>query len=147
MANEFELKYDCKASLLIGDYNLIFKADEAKNRAISLSERHVATGVKQMMEDSQLTDIWKNKALFTWRRPNTETFSSIDRILFRQSELVLTRVQTNWSLSCSDHAAIEANFAKPDKIFKARSKIPRLDPSLIKETLTIYYKGLTFFLR
>lgn len=37
------------------------------------------------------------------------------------------------SLSFSDHAAIEMSFNKPDAIQETRSRIVRLDPSLIKD--------------
>ena len=89
-----------------------------------------------MREDSQLTDVWEKHPSFTWRRPNSDCFSTIDRILYRQTSLELLQVKTDWALSFSDHAAVEAEFSSANADKKARSKIVRLDPSLVKEPET-----------
>ena len=136
VAREFELKYNCEATLVAGDFNLVFKLSETKNRAISNPERLIANSVKQMWTDSALSDLWEINPLFTWRRPNSECFSAIDRILYRKSELETSRVKINWALSFSDHGAIEAEFVKPLKRHRPKSRLPRLDPTLISDPLT-----------
>ena len=71
---------------------------------------------------------------FTWRRPNTDTFSTIDRILYTSRTLGTEKSVENWALSCSDHAAVETSFFLVEAKIRNRSKITRLDPSLAKET-------------
>ena len=126
---ELQTSYDCENTLVMGDFNLIFKQSECKNRAFSSQEKTVARAVKPLLDEAELLDI--NLKDFTWRRPNSEIFSTIDRI-FYQKNLRLTSAKANWSLSMSDHAAIEANFELPNKIKTKGTRIPRLDPSLLK---------------
>ena len=90
-----------------------------------------------MINGANLKDLWESKPLFTWRRPNSESFSAIDRVLFSANSLTVQKVNVNWSLSFSDHAAIEICFQKVSrKESKPRSKIARLDPSLMKDEVT-----------
>ena len=136
VSRELELKYNCEATLVAGDFNLVFKQSETKNRAIGNPERLTAGSVRQMWMDSALSDLWEKKPLFTWRRPNSECFSAIDRILYRETELVISKVKVNWALSFSDHGAIEAEFVKPLKTYRPKARLPRLDPSLLSDPTT-----------
>ena len=54
-------------------------------------------------------------------------------MLFSKDSLQLVDAKTDWSLSMSDHAAIEIGLKfKEDKLV-SKSKITRLDPSLLKD--------------
>ena len=86
-----------------------------------------------MIGTANLVDLWADNPRYTWRRPNSEIFSSIDRALFNANLVEVEFLNVNWSLGFSDHAAIEIGFKKLAKESKQRSKIPRLDPSLIKD--------------
>ena len=130
---EFEENYDCTNSIILGDFNLTFKPTEQKNRNFSNQERRTASAVKHLIQGTSLKDVWDSQRGFTWRRPNTETFSTIDRILYPAPELRLEGLKVNWSLSCSDHAAIEATFFHVNKVKAIKSRITRLDPSLAKD--------------
>ena len=103
-----------------------------KNRNFSSQEQRVASIVKDQINHLELSDIWEKNAGFTWRRPNTDTFSTIDRILFSKNSLNVVSVSEIWSLSYSDHAAVEASFSRIDQKTRNRSKITRLDGSLAK---------------
>ena len=130
---EFEQTFACSNILIVGDFNLIFKSTECKNRAYGRSEGQVAAAVKRMIGTANLVDLWADNPRYTWRRPNSEIFSSIDRALFNANLVEVEFLNVNWSLGFSDHAAIEIGFKKLAKESKQRSKIPRLDPSLIKD--------------
>ena len=77
-----------------------------------------------------LQDISLNE--FTWRRPNSEIFSTIDR-LFYSKTLKLKTSGVNWALSMSDHAAVVTSFNLSQQCKVNGTKIPRLDPSLFKD--------------
>ena len=81
---EYEEIYNCHNVLVAGDFNLIFHPNEAKNRNYTAQEKRTARMVKQLLEEGLLTDCWTGeKNCFTWRRPNTDTFSCLDRIYYR----------------------------------------------------------------
>ena len=131
--NEFKERFNCNNVLVLGDFNLNFSSSEMKNRAYSVQEKRLASIVKDMADQSDLKDCLTERPTYTWRRPNSETFSTIDRILFSCENLKLISCRANWSLSFSDHAAVEAGFDRKDEKLNPRSKITRLDPSLAKD--------------
>ena len=124
---EVSARFDCERTIVMGDFNVIFKQSESKNRAYSSQEKMVARAIKPILDDLNLTDIGLKD--FTWCRPNSEIYSSIDRMFYNKTMLTLKSVKTNWSISMSDHAAIEAYFDLPNKMRINRARIPRLDPS------------------
>ena len=130
--HEYEELFDCTNSMVIGDFNLVFDAQEVKNRNYSSQERRVASVVKNILKGTQLVDIWETKRGFTWRRANSDSFSTIDRILYSKSSLKLGGVVENWSLSCSDHAALEVGFDLVRQAPQRRMRIARIEPSIIK---------------
>ena len=130
---EFEQLYDCNNVIVVRDFNLVFKMAECKNRSFGRAEQNVAKAVKRIINSANLDDLWATNPRFTWRRPNSESFSSIDRILFNKGQIAVNSINVNWSLSFSDHAAIEVGFKIVHKETRLRSKIARLDPSLMKE--------------
>ena len=104
---ELETLYNCSSTIIMGDYNLIFKKEESKNRLFSSQEKNVSRAVKQMFVDASMHDIWESSPKFTWRRANSNTFSTIDRIFYAKDDFEMVKANTNWSLSFSDHAAVE----------------------------------------
>ena len=129
---EFQELYQDAATFVLGDFNLIFNPWEAKNRNNSAQEQRVASAVGDLLRTAGLADVWDKFRAFTWRRPNTDTFSTIDRIYYSKNSLRPAAVQDFWSLSCSDHAAIEGNFELIEQKPKIRARITRIDPSIVK---------------
>ena len=125
-------KFNCDNVLVLGDFNLVFNQNETKNRNITVQEKRVAKCVKDLMSQWNLTDGWSSKASFTWRRPNSSIFSTIDRILYSSAHLKLNMIKENWSFSYSDHAAVRAGFSLCNKKPSKRARITRLDPSLAR---------------
>ena len=131
LIEEMETSYDCDTLILGGDFTLTFEESECKNRLRTVQEKKVADCVRTLTEDLGLVDVWKDISQFTWRRPNTDCFSCLDHVLYSKTLRTLD-VQTNWALSFSDHAAVEIAFCKETSEPFVRSKLTRLDPSLIK---------------
>ena len=129
---EFEERFSCSNTLVLGDFNLIFDDSEQRNRLHTAQEKRVASSVKELYLAMGLTDVWPGRKGFTWRRPNTEIFSTIDRILFNPELLDPSHLLTIWALSNSDHAALEVGFNLKERPQTFRSRLTRLDPSVIK---------------
>ena len=129
---EFQERYNCSAALILGDYNLVLKERETKLRNYSAQEKRVAKVVIDLLETSGMADIWNNFNGFTWRRPGTDSFSTIDRIAYSKDSLMPVSVKDDWTLSFSDHAAVEASFKDKKSKKSVRSRITRLDPHLAK---------------
>ena len=133
---EFQENHQCTTTVVLGDFNLIFKSHEAKNRNFSAQEKKVSKTVLELLASIGLKDIWEDRRGFTWRRPNSDTFSTIDRMFFSKTNLEMTKLTDHWSLSSSDHAAIEVHFKLVGKEPGIRSRITRLDPTLLKHPPT-----------
>ena len=123
-------RYNCTKVIIAGDFNLIFHCKEAKNRLYTAQEKRVADAVKDQIGAGQLKDSWVQGSSFTWRRPNTNIFSTIDRILFTEDTLELVKINVDWSYSFSDHGAVMASYRVKSRTYLRKSKITRLDPSL-----------------
>ena len=132
---ELELAYNCSNIIVGGDFNLNFGISEVRNRNYSAQESRIANIVSNLTEEANLGDIWQGKPLFTWRRPNTDIFSSIDRIFVSKASFQVTLATTNWSVSFSDHAAIETSILLKEVEVPERAIITRLDPSLLSDPL------------
>ena len=134
--SELELNYNCRNIIVVGDFNLNFALKEVMNRNYSAQEANTAKAVLGMISQANLTDIWSEKNEYTWRRANSNIFSTIDRVLFSRQLLRPTSVRTNWSLSFSDHAAVEVGFEALNQVRPERSNITRLDPSILNDQET-----------
>lgn len=135
---EMEIKYNCHNVIILGDLNITFSEKEMKNRLYSMTEKRKANVIKSLFRDANVTDIWARDPKFTWRRPNTDTFSTLDRILYR-SELLkpIGNGEVDWSFGFSDHAAVKLNFKTPQEQVRPRgNRLPRLDPSLLNDERT-----------
>ena len=134
---EAQESFDCDNIFLAGDLNLIFHSGEIKNRQYSANEQRVAREVGLIFEECGLIDAWKGKrGFFTWRRANTDTFSCLDRVLYRKDKAILENIDTNWALSLSDHAAVRCYFSFPSEEESCRSRISRIDPTLLQNEET-----------
>ena len=130
---EFEERFDCTNTLIMGDFNLTFNTWERKNRLYSTQEKRVAQEVNDLVNEAGLKDIWIDNKGFTWNRPNTDCFSTLDRILYNPGLLKAEITKVNWGLSTSDHAAVEVGFNFVEIEARPRSKITRLDPSILQD--------------
>ena len=129
---ELEERFDCSNVILLGDFNLIFRDADKSNRSFSGTERRISTAVGRLLSESNLTDAWGTLSTFTWRRANTNVFSQLDRVMYRNDHLECQSIAADWSLSSSDHAAVVVEFKLMNRsIPNKRANIARLDPSLL----------------
>ena len=128
--------YDCQNIIVGGDFNLTFNEAGVRNRLRSTQEKRIAKIVEEAVNDAGLNSVWKDRLDFTWKRANTDSFSCIDHVFYNQDQFTLTMVKSNWALSYSDHAAVEATFRSKTAENVEKTRITRLDPSLIKDPET-----------
>ena len=129
---EFEERYECDNVLLLGDFNLIFKESEKLNRVFSGNEKRVAASVGRLLREADFSDAWTDRTDYTWRRPNSNTMSVLDRVMYRAGKLKRVSIKSNWAITSSDHAAVEVNFKTVGQSNGGcKVKIARLDPSLL----------------
>ena len=133
--NELKTSYDCENVIIGGDLNLVLCEDEAKNRNFGQAEKRMAQVVKDIFQQLHLNDGWDlaRRRLFTWgtNRLGVQSFSTLDRIAFNPNYLKLADINTDWSLSLSDHAAVVASFCKIHNNVKRNNLSCRLDPKLL----------------
>ena len=132
--NQMSVTQDCTNVTVVGDFNLVFKRSEMMNRLFNAQEARVAAAVRNFINQANLTSIWAKKSEFTWNRANSDCFSTIDHVFFCSDCLEMKEVRTNWALSCSDHAAVEVGFDPVGEVKSFKSRITRLDPSLLKDS-------------
>ena len=130
---DFEERHDCRKIIVAGDYNVAFKEAQTKNRLASQAEKRIAESILELAAHADLANIWENKTEFTWRRPNTDCYSTIDHVFYSKNAFEVVSSDTNWALSMSDHAAAECWFKNLEIPTTEKSRITRLDPSLAKE--------------
>ena len=134
---EIQTLYNCSTVVLAGDLNIVFNKDEVKNRAYTMAENRMARSISNIFSGLELVDGWvksKTKS-FTWTscRNGRQIFSTLDRVLFTETKIVLRSKTADWSLSLSDHAAVTALFDLPNAHAKQKSFIPRLDPTILED--------------
>ena len=61
-----EEKYNCRYIIVAGDFNLVFKQCEVKNRAITAQEGRIAKIVSSLYSQFSLVDALDGKENFTW---------------------------------------------------------------------------------
>ena len=130
---EFGEAYDCQCFIISGDLNVVLKPSEAKNRLILATEKKMAEFLVELSSGAGLADVWENKSEYTWHRPNSDIFSTIDRILYSKQAIKMLKVNVDWALSLSDHAMLTCYLLLNDVKPIAKSRIARLDPSLMKD--------------
>ena len=87
-----------------------FKESERRNRLYTSNVNRIGKVNGCHFRDANLVDIWSNQTELTWRRPNTDSFSTLHRILYRSELLKREQTQIDWSLGFSDHAAVKIGF-------------------------------------
>ena len=134
---DLKASHNCEASIVAGDFNLVFNSDEVRNRCLPLQEKKLSKAVLRMFNTAELVDGWANVTKrFTWTnsRNGKQMFSTLDRIMYSDSKLTLKTKDVDWSLSLSDHAMVLATFSDPYS--KAKTPfvpIPRLDPRVLED--------------
>ena len=140
--------FNCNDIILAGDLNLVYSPNEVLNRMICVAERRIAQRVSLMWQALNLTDTWDLTAdkTFTWssNRTGTQSFSTLDRVLFNRDLWELETVKADWLLSVSDHAAVVSSFNSRSNKEAKSNLISRLDPRLLLDSTAIEVLNKTF---
>lgn len=120
-ASEYSERYNCDNILITGDFNLVFNEKEVKNRIRTSQEKRIADLVKDLRERAEMKDIWEVNTEFTWRRANTDCFSTIDRVLYTPKSFEILSAKATWSFEMSDHAAVVVEAVWQNETIKNRT--------------------------
>ena len=138
--SEVQDSYDCERVILAGDLNVVLEANEVLNRKITQAEERVASAVKDVFNQLNVSDGWQevNDKSYTWssNRTGVQSYSTLDRICYNKSALKLLTKRCDWAMSLSDHAAVIARFSNLTKLTENSQKlfIPRLDARLLDDS-------------
>ena len=98
---ELGTRYDCQSIIIAGDFNLVFRKEEVKNRTWTSNEQRIANEVFQIFLDLDLEESRPQEGTppFTWTnsRNGKTMHSTLDRIFCSKNNLVLKSFQIDWS--------------------------------------------------
>ena len=117
--------------ILLGDFNLAYTENDRINTKLTNMEVKIGQDIKDIFADLQLVDCWDNNERdMTWRHGNK--MSKIDRVWW-SPELIPGKinVQTDWTYTDSDHAAVIVKFIPRAK---KSDKITRIDTRFMQST-------------
>jgi endonuclease/exonuclease/phosphatase family metal-dependent hydrolase len=93
-----------KILYLGGDFNITLTDSESLRRQRTEVEKRIAENINIEINENDLVDAWAGHNGCTWRRGKTQ--SRLDRIYTRRSQYSNKNLDTNWTLTKSDHAAV-----------------------------------------
>ena len=129
--------YDCNKLIFAGDFNVVFRSNEVKNRIFTRTEQRFAQSLENDLENAGLVDGWseQGEVAFTWmnNRNGKTLHSTLDRVLFSRANIALKSLNVDWSVSVSDHAAVIAHLNVKSKSPKPFVHVHRLNSDLLKD--------------
>jgi len=120
--------YDCDV-IVGGDFNVTLRDSDRHNRGTTPREIDLARYINESTEHLGLIDVWSGKSGYTWRKG--KTMSKLDRIYTRLSNYVMCELNTDWTLTSTDHAAVITTFKHNIKERHKSSHI-KLDNEILK---------------
>ena len=127
--------YDCNKLIFAGDFNVVFRSNEVKNRIFTRTEQRFAQSLENDLENAGLVDGWseQGEVAFTWmnNRNGKTLHSTLDRVLFSRANIALKSLNVDWSVSVSDHAAVIAHLYVKSKSPKPFVHVHRLNSDLL----------------
>jgi hypothetical protein len=117
--------------ILGGDFNITLTDSESLRRQRTEAEKSIAENIKIMINENDLADAWAGHNSYTWRRGKTQ--SRLDRIYTRLPKYSNKKLDTNWMLTKSDHAAVILTIEHNDKTNTKNEHI-KLDNTIVTNT-------------
>jgi hypothetical protein len=129
-ANIFDIvsNLDCDV-IMGGDFNVTLDESDRLNRGATPGELELARYIKESANNFNLEDVWHLRSGFTWRK--RKQMSKLDRIFTRLSNYDLSNLNTEWTFTTSDHAAVITEFVHKVKT-KHRSAHTKLENDIVK---------------
>jgi Endonuclease-reverse transcriptase len=114
-----------------GDFNITLTDSDSLRRQRTDAEKRIADNINTKIAQNDLTDAFHGKQGYTWGRG--ETRSRLDRIYTRLPLYKSKKLDINWTLAKSDHAAVILTLEHRHKI-RTRNEHIKLDNSIVTNT-------------
>jgi hypothetical protein len=101
-------------NIILGDdFNITLTDSESLRRQRTEAEKRIAENINLMINENDLADAWARHNGYTWRQGKTQ--SRLDRIYTRLPQYSNKKMDINWTLMKSDHAAVILTIEHRDK--------------------------------
>jgi hypothetical protein len=120
--------YDGENVIFGGDFNITLTDMDSLRRQRSDAEKRIADNINARIAQTDLTDAFHGKDGYTWGRRKTR--SRLDRIYTRLPLYKNRKLDINWTLAKSDHAAFILTLEHRRKI-NTRNEHIKLDNSIV----------------
>jgi hypothetical protein len=99
--------------VLGGDFNITLNEADSYRRQRTDAEKSIADDFNTKINESNLIDTWAGHTGYTWSQGKIQ--SRLDRIYIRLAKHSIKKLETNWTLTKSDHAAVILTLEHRDK--------------------------------
>jgi len=100
--------------ILGGEFNITVTNSESLRRQRTEAEKRIADDINIKINENYLADAWDGHIGYTWKRGKTQ--SRLDKIYTRISQYTNKKLETNWTLTKSDNAAVILALEHKEKI-------------------------------
>jgi hypothetical protein len=120
--------YNGENIILFGDFNITLTDSESLRRQRTETEKIIAENINIMIYGNNLANAWARHSGYTWKRGKTQ--SRLDRIYTRLQQYSNRKLETDWTLTKSDHAAVILTIEQRDK-FTTKKEHTKLDNTIV----------------
>jgi hypothetical protein len=117
--------------ILGGDFNITLTNSESLRRQRTEAEKRIAENVNIKIHENDLVDAWAGHNGYTWMRGKTQ--SRLDRIYTRLSQYTNKKLDINWTLTKSNHAAVILTLEHKERT-NTKSEHIKLDNTIVTNT-------------
>ena len=100
--------------ILGGEFNITVTNSESLRRQRTEAEKRIADDINIKINENYIADAWDGHIGYTWKRGKTQ--SRLDKIYTRISQYTNKKLETNWTLTKSDNAAVILALEHKEKI-------------------------------
>jgi len=120
--------YDVKNVNFGGDFNITLTKRDSHRRQRTEAEKGIADNINEKIALTNLMDAFNGHNEYTWGRGETQ--SRLDRIYTRLPQYYNKKLDINWTLTKSDHAAVILTLENRNKI-KTKNEHIKLDNTIV----------------
>jgi exonuclease III len=120
--------YNGESVILGGDFNITLTEKDSLRRQRTEAEKRITESINVRINENDLTDAFAEHNGYTRRRCKTQ--SRLDRIYTRLPQYSSKKLDVNWTLTKSDHAAAILTLEHRDKINTKNEHI-KLDNTIV----------------
>jgi hypothetical protein len=123
--------YDGENIVLGGDFKITLNEVDSYRRQRTDAEKRIADDFNTKINESNLVDTWAGHTGYTWMQGKKQ--SRLDRIYIRLANHSVKKLETNWTLIKSDHAAVILTLEHIDKT-STKNEHVKLDNMIVTNT-------------